>query len=159
MPSINFVVLLFLMIGIGGIRGEPPTSSPINGYNDDDIRVEISQDGIEGLPDQVVNGKIQSKSDAIELVLMPGQSDYANCKGIYQRATLATKVRGMPVYYNNKKQRFIFFDGHNYAITTYGYWKSIFFHGATGGFYRTSNDYPRYIHYSNWGPRYKVRRR
>ena len=50
MPSINFVVLLFLMIGIGEIRGELPTSSSINGYNDDDIRVEISQDGIEGLP-------------------------------------------------------------------------------------------------------------
>lgn len=159
MPSINFVVLLFLTIGIGGICGELPTSSPINGHNDDDIRVEILQDEIEGLPGQVVNGKIQYKSNAIKLVLKPGQNDYANCKGIYKRATLATEIRGMPVYYNNKKQRFIFFDGRNYVITSYYYWKAIFLHGGTGGFYRTSNDYPRYIHYSNWGQRYKARRR
>ena len=159
MPSINFVVLLFLMIDIGGICGESATSSPINGYNDDDIRAEIPQYEIEGLPGQVVNGKIQSKSDAIELVLKPGQSDYANCKGIYKRATLATEIRGMPVYYNDEKQRFIFFDGRNYAITTYKYWKAIFLHGGTGGFYRTGNDYPRYIHYSHWGPRYEAHRR
>ena len=158
MSSINFVVLLFLMIGIGGIRGEPSTSSPINEYNNEAIQDEITQE--DGIEDTTVSSiHSQFGFPVIELVLRRGQSDTYNCRGIYYRADPATKVRGMPVYYNKKRQRFIFFDGRNYVITSYYYWRAIFFSGARGGYYWTRNHYPRLILSSNWGPKYYIRHR
>ena len=92
-----------------------------------------------------------SKSSSFKLVLQPGNEDYANCAGTYTASR--EKIRERPIYTN--KERFIFYSGSNWVITSKQYLDAIR-NGATGGFY-SSSDGNLHPGASSWLPRYIVK--
>ena len=88
------------------------------------------------------------KSLSFKLVLEPGNEDYANCAGTYTASR--EKIRERPIYTN--KERFIFYSGSNWVITSKQYLDAIH-NGATGGFY-SSSDGNLHPGESSWLPRY-----
>ena len=101
---------------------------------------------------KVTMSQTSHTTNSFTLVLCPGQKDYANCAGKYVRSAV-TRIRGRPVYFNKAKQRFIFYVGGRWVITSNGYLLTVARDGATGGFYKSHSSNL----YHHWYPRYTIK--
>ena len=82
----------------------------------------------------------------------PGQNDYANCQGEYQKS-LGT-LNGRSVWFNNPKKRVIFYNRCNWTINTTKSMENLL-EGDSKGFY-FSQDAPKEPYQANFSPRYCV---
>lgn len=145
-------IFLILFFSVCGIYGEVPTGSDseLLEYKTGNVNQELDQATQNTLDDL----HMSEGADSFELVLQSGQSDYANCRGTYKKAKVG-EIRGKSVYFNNARNRVIFYIGSKWVITSQNYLQ-IILDGGTGGFYASRNAKCT-PDASDWLARYKVR--
>ena len=95
------------------------------------------------------------KLTGFKLTLLPEQNDYANCAGVYMEYPDVI-VRDRPIYYNEEKNRIVFYGGMKWVLTAMNYLDAIK-GGATGGFYKSQATTSGPASKMTWRPRYSVR--